>query len=165
MRHAHGMSSTVPGPAARRDPVLLVVLGVLAVLVLVALVVVFTRGQPAPRDPDTPAGVVQLYSTAVLAGDEDQAARYLSAGALADCDRNWSAGTEDIRVILRGTVERDSAADVRVTLITSDAGGLFGPDEYQTDDVFDLVRVDDDWLIERAPWQLTVCPGDGEDRP
>ncbi|MBX0300854.1 hypothetical protein K2F54_12800 [Cryobacterium sp. 1639] len=159
------MSPTDTGPAARRDPTLLVVLGALVVLIVVALIVVFTRGQPAPPDPGTPAGVVQRYSTAVLAGDEELAATYLSPGALADCDGNSSFLSEDLRVTLRGTTERDTTADVRVTLVTSSGGGLFGPSEYQSDDSFDLVRVDGDWLIDQAPWQLTVCPGDAGDRP
>lgn len=159
------MSSAEPGSAPRRDPALLVVLGVLAALVLVALVVVFTRGQPELLDAGTPAGVVQRYSAAVLAGDEDLAVDYLSESALADCDGMTPSVTEDIRVILRGTEERETSADVRVALVTSYEGGPFGPNEYQSDDVFDLVKVDGDWLIEQAPWPLTVCPGDRKDLP
>jgi hypothetical protein len=153
------MSSSDSGPARRRDPVLLLVLGVLGLLVLVAVIVVFTRGQPAPLDADTPGGVVQRYSAAVLAGDEDLAAGYLSADAVAECAGEAPSITDDIRVTLRGTTERDTTADVRVSIVTTyDGAGPFGPNEYRSDDAFDLVKVDGAWLIDRAPWQLAVCP-------
>ena len=141
------------------------VLGVIGVLVLVALIVVFTRGQPAPLDAGTPGGVVQRYSAAVLAGDEELAAEYLTEDALADCDGSSPSITEDIRVTLLGTEERASSADVRVSIVTSYDDGLFGPNEYTADDTFDLVAVDGDWLIDQAPWQLMVCPAGQKDTP
>jgi hypothetical protein len=159
------MSSTDPVPAARRDPALLVVLGVIGVLVLVALIVVFTRGQPAQLDAGTPGGVVQRYSAAVLTGDEELAAEYLTADALAGCDGGSPSITEDIRVTLLGSEERDSSADVRVSIITSYDDGLFGPNEYSSEETFDLVSVDGDWMIDQPPWQLLVCPVGREDTP
>lgn len=161
IRQARHMSSSDSGPARRRDPVLLVVLGALGALVLVAVIVVFTRGQPAPLDAGTPGGVVQRYSAAVLAGDEDLAAGYLTEDALSDCDGQSPSITEDIRVTLQGTTERGAGADVRVSIVTTyDGGGPFGPNEYSSDDTFDLVKVDGAWLIEQAPWQLAVCPAE-----
>ncbi|WEO78187.1 hypothetical protein BJQ94_03880 [Cryobacterium sp. SO2] len=163
------MTSTEPGraagPVAGRDPALLVVLGLLVVLVVFALIVVFSRGQPAPLDAGTPSGVVQRYSTAVLAGDEDLAAGYLTESALAGCERTSPSTTDDIRVIFQGATERDSSADVRVSIVTSYGSGPFGVDEYQSDDVFDLEKVAGEWLIADAPWQLAVCPADQEDAP
>lgn len=164
------MTSAVPAPDSgpspaspvRRDPALLVVVGLIVLLVVVALVVVFSRGEPALLDADTPGGVVQRYSTAVLDGDETSAARYLSAAALADCDRDSrsvdSSASDDIRISLVDTTERDSSADVRVLIVTSYGSGPFGSDEYESEDAFDLVKIDGDWLIDAAPWQLTVCP-------
>lgn len=144
---------------------MLVVLAVLGVVVIVALIVVFTRGRPTPLDAGTPGGVVQRYSAAVLAGDEDLAAGYLTEDALSDCDGQSPSITEDIRVTLVGTTERDTSADVRVTLTTSYDGGPFGPNEYRSDDVFDLLKVDDAWRIEQAPWQLAVGPAAEKDIP
>jgi hypothetical protein len=152
------MSSADPAPVPRRDPTLLVILCALGALVLVALIVVFTRGQPAPLDAGTPDGVVQRYATAVLDGDEDRAAGYLTEEATAGCDGSSPSATEDVRLTLLGTTERETSADVRVVIVTSYEGGLFGPNEYESEDVFDLVRVDGEWLIDQAPWQLTVCP-------
>ncbi|ASD21250.1 hypothetical protein B7495_03355 [Cryobacterium sp. LW097] len=157
-------SAVPPTPAspARRDPALWVVLGLIILLVAVALVVVFTRSEPALLDAGTPGGVVQRYSTAVLDGDETSAARYLSAAVLADCDSGETAAdssaTDDIRINLVDTTERGSNADVRVLIVTSYGSGPFGSSEYEAEEAFELVRVDEDWLIDEAPWRLTVCP-------
>ena len=154
-------SSPPPASPARRDPALLVVVGLIGLLVVVALIVVFTRGEPAQLDADTPGGVVQRYSAAVLDGDETAAAGYLSAAALAECDRNTSvdsSATDDIRITLVDTTERDASADVRVLIVTSYGGGPFGSSEYESEDAFDLVKVGGDWLLDEAPWQLAVCP-------
>ena len=168
------MTSAVPPPAsgpapaspARRDPALLIVLGLIILLVVVALVVVFTRSAPALLDADTPGGVVQRYSTAVLDGDETTAARYLSAAALADCDSGTtsadSSATDDIRVTLVDTTERGSSADVEVLIITSYGSGPFGSSEYESEDAFELVRVDGAWLVDEAPWRLIACPPRGD---
>ena len=158
-----------PGPPlptpGRPHRTLLVVLGVVLALVVVALIVVFTRGQPAQLDADTPGGVVQRYATAVLDGDDSVAGGYLTANAVEKCDPYMeSSATEDMRITLVDVDERDRTADVRVAIVTSFDGGPFGSSEYESEDVFDLVKVDGGWLIERAPWQLTVCPAtlDGE---
>ena len=142
------------------------VLGLIILLVVVALIVVFTRGQPALLPAGTPGGVVQAYSAAVLAGDESTAVRYLTADAQSDCDPTSTPVTDDIRITLVDTVERESSADVRVLIVTSYESGPFGASEYESEEAFDLVGTDGDWLIERAPWQLTVCEptGQGDDR-
>jgi hypothetical protein len=145
-------------PAARPDRALLVVVGVVLVLVLVALVVVFTRGEPAQLEEGSPGGVVQRYSAAALDGDDAVAGEYLSPSALADCDSAATPDTDDTRITLVDVDERESSADVRVSIVTSYDGGAFGSSEYESEDAFELVKVGGDWLIERAPWQLTVCP-------
>ncbi|TFC03255.1 hypothetical protein E3O42_07270 [Cryobacterium adonitolivorans] len=145
---------------------MLVVLGLIVLLVVAALIVVFTRSEPALLDAGTPGGVVQRYSTAALDGDETTAAGYLSAGALVDCDDSTasgvSAGTDDVRITLIDTTERDSSADVRVLIVTSYGSGPFGSSEYESEEAFDLVRVDGDWLIDEAPWRLAVCPSSSQ---
>ena len=55
------------------DRTLLIVIATVVALVVVALVVVFTRGGAAPLDESTPAGVVQRYTQAVVAGDQEAA--------------------------------------------------------------------------------------------
>ncbi|HEX9086925.1 MAG TPA: hypothetical protein VF867_05310 [Arthrobacter sp.] len=149
------------GPAAaqhRPDRTLLAILAAIAVLVIVALVVVFTRGEPAPLDESTPAGVVQRYSAAVISGDETAAAAYLTDSAKTRCSSDMPrTGADSLRVTLVSTTERPESADVLVLITVSEGGGPFGSAEYQMEDAFDLVKAGDKWLINRAPWQLTVC--------
>ncbi|KQN88823.1 hypothetical protein ASE96_09710 [Arthrobacter sp. Leaf69] len=137
---------------------MLAIVAAIAVLVVVALIVVFTRGEPAPVDESTPAGVVQRYSAAVIAGDEAAAAAYLTDAAKNRCNNLESAPADNLRVTLVSTTERPASADVKVLITVSEAGGPFGSAEYQIEDVFDLVKTGDNWLINSAPWQLTVCP-------
>lgn len=146
-----------PADRARPDRTLLVILGVIAALVVVALVVVLSRGEPEPLDESTPAGVVQRYSAAVIDGDEEAAKEYLVSELADDCLRIEPGPVDSMRVTLVDTEEREDSADVRVLIAVSYGGGMLGSDEYQEDAVFDLVREGDAWRIETAPWQLTVC--------
>lgn len=132
-------------------------MAIIAVLVVAALAVVFTRGQPALLDGATPQGVVQRYSAAVIDGDESAAAAYLTEAARSQCVNFERSSTNNLRVTLVSTTERPSSADVRVLMVVSNGGGPFGNSEYETEDVFDLVKTDGRWLIESAPWQLRVC--------
>jgi hypothetical protein len=134
------------------------ILAAIAVLVIVALAVVFTRGQPAALDQGTPAGVVQRYSAAVIAGDETAAAAYLSDSAKNACGTGEQPAADNLRVTLVSTTERADSADVKVLITAAEPGGPFGSSEYQTDAVFDLVHAGGTWLISNAPWPLTVCP-------
>lgn len=142
---------------ARPDRTLLVILGVIAALVIVALVVVLTRGDPEPLDESSPEGVVQRYSAAVIDGDEEAAKAYLVPELADDCRRIETSPAGSMRVTLIDTEEREDSADVRVRIVTTYGGGMFGSDEYEEEGVFDLVREGDGWLIERTPWPLTIC--------
>lgn len=159
MRHAEGMDETVKKSP---DRTLQVIIGVIIALVLLALVVVFTRGAPRQLDPSSPAGVVQRYSEAAITGDESAAEAYLTEAALARCSSMASAVPDNIRVVLLSTNERADSADVKVSVVRSYAGGPFGSAESESDGVFDLVRVDGRWRIDNTPWQLTVCPPNEE---
>lgn len=143
--------------AGRRDRTLWVVLAAVATLVVIALIVVFTRGAAAPLDEATPAGVVQRYAEAVIAGDERTAREYLVEEVRDDCERIGQGTLDDMRVTLVSTTERGDTADVDVSIVTSTGGGLFGPAEYREDASFDLVREGSDWVVETAPWQLAIC--------
>ncbi|WP_091252219.1 hypothetical protein [Arthrobacter sp. ok909] len=152
---------TKPGQArpARPDRTLLAIMVAIAVIVIVALAVVLTRGEPAPLAESTPAGVVQRYAAAVIAGDEAAASAYLTPAARSKCNTEGRPAAQNLRVTLVSTTERPESADVRVLITVSEPGGPFGSAEYQVEDVFDLVRSGNGWQIDSAPWQLTVCPG------
>lgn len=136
---------------------LLVIIGVIVALVIVAVVVILSRGAPVKLDSSTPEGVVQRYSTAVIDGDENAAKQFLVADLAEDCLRIQPTPDRTMRVTLVDAVERAESADVRVLIVTTSGGGIFGPDEYREDGTFDLVREGDEWRIETTPWQLTIC--------
>lgn len=144
-------------PAAKPDRTLIVILSVIGALVVIALIVVFTRGEPELLDESTPEGVVQRYSAAVIEGDEASAREYLVPELADECERIEPGPVDRMRVSLVSTTERDDTADVDVLITISYEGGLFGSSDYEEESSFDLVRVDDAWLIETTPWQLTVC--------
>jgi hypothetical protein len=142
----------------RPDRTLLIILGVIVVLVGVSLAVVFARGEPEVLDADTPEGVVQRYAAAVISGDETAAQEYLVPEVVASCERFGDLQTDNLRVVLVETTERDTSADVRVSIVTTYEGnGLFGSSEFASERTFDLVTVDGVWLIETSPWELAVC--------
>ena len=145
-------------PPGTQNRTLIVILSVIAALVLIALLLVFTRGTPETLNPSTPEGVVQAYSAAVIDGDENAAAEFLTADAVARCGTAERAPTNDLRVVLVSTTVRTDSADVLVSLVTSYAEGPFGASEDEFQDNFDLVKVDGVWLIGTAPWQLSICP-------
>ncbi len=143
---------------------LLVLLCVIAVLVLVSVLVVLTRGAPKPLDPSTPAGVVQGYVTAVIGHDAARAGALLTPGAARKCTPNEpfvSDSTRDLRVTLLATTERDDTATVDVTLSTARVSGPFDSPEYTSDDSFELARVSGRWLITSVPWRLETCFPEG----
>lgn len=146
--------------AARKpDRIILVLLGIIGLLVVVALAVVFSRGDPAPLDEASPAGVVQGYSTAVIDGDIATAETYLSDSAREACRGSFSGEPRPARVVLVSTTERDQSATVRVSIVNSSQGGPFGPSEYEMEDVFTLVKADGNWKISQVPYPLMACSG------
>lgn len=148
--------------AARRSRITLIALAAgVALVVVVALIAVFTRGGAAPLDAATPEGVVQRYSQAVVAGDPETAIDYLAPEVADACERT-TTGDSDMRVTLLETTERDDTAHVRVLVVTVYGTGPLGADEYESEEAFDLVDVGGKWLIETTPWQLTVCEQSGE---
>jgi len=143
---------------SKPDRTLVVIVSVIAVLVIVALAVVFSRGEPKPLDASTPAGVVQRYTAAVISGDETAAVDYLTPELRAACGTFANAYVDNVRVSLGSTTERTDSADVNVLVVTTyGEGGPFGPSQSEIEENFNLERVDGQWLISTTPWSLTVC--------
>lgn len=141
----------------RPDRILLALMGVVALLVVVALAVVFTRGEPAPLDQSSPAGVVQRYSRAVIDGDIPTAEQFLTSGARSRCYGSYSGEPRPARIVLISTTERTDSATVRVSIVQSPRGGPFGPSEYEMEDAFSLLKVNGQWMIDQAPYPLMAC--------
>jgi hypothetical protein len=148
--------TTAAAPARRT---LIVLLSVIGVLVIAALIVVFTRSTPALLDQSTPEGVVQRYSAAVIDGDEDAAVEYLTDDQQERCGTVQNPATGDIRVTLSTSEVRGESADVNV-LISQHNGDPFGS-EYTYEEFFRLEKADEGWRVDTAPWELTVCLMDG----
>lgn len=148
---------TMNPPARRPDRTLLVILIAIAALVIVALIVVFTRGAPTPLDPATPEGVVQSYSAAVIEGDDEAALDYLAPEVREQCEGIDSVYTENLRVVLVDSTDRGESAKVRVSLVTSYDGGLFGSSSSESTETFSLVKNDGQWVITTVPWALAIC--------
>jgi hypothetical protein len=96
----------------------------------------------------------------VVDGDVQTALTYLVPEISESCER-VSRNGDDLRITLAETTERESSARVEVLVVTVYGSGPLGPDEYESEEVFDLVRVGGKWLIETAPWQLAVCAEGG----
>ncbi|MGV9194519.1 hypothetical protein ACQ143_09265 [Microbacterium sp. MC2] len=144
-------------PARKPDRTLWVVIGVVAALVVVALIVVFTRGGSAPLDESSPAGVVQRYTQAVLDRDREAALRHLAPDVADRCERLDPSAADDVRAVLDDTREHGDSAEVTVTISQPAGGGLLGPNEYSYQASFWLARTDSGWVIETAPWEFAVC--------
>jgi hypothetical protein len=146
----------------RRDPVLLSILGVIALLVIASLAVVLTRGEPATLDPTTPEGTVQAYTTALLDGDLDAARELVDESTLDDCAGSYAPDIDgDIRITLESSAVNGSTAVVRVTMHTSYDPGPFGGSGYSSDESFRLTAEGDGWRVLQAPWQFDVCTLEG----
>lgn len=147
-------------PTARPDRTLLVILGVVALLVTVALVAVFTRGTPEKLDEGMPEGVVQRYAAAVLDRDLKTAADFVTDAAYQDCGGFPREIADNVRMTLVSTTERDDTASVRVSIVTTYEAGPFGVTDHEVEGVFDLLESDGRWLITSAPWDFTLCSDD-----
>ena len=159
-------SSAAGGSTRARGPgrVLAVVLSLIGVLVVASVALILSRGAPQPVDRSTPAGVVQKYAQAYLAGDTATALSTLSDDARKQCAsypgsyQQSPQYLENVRVELRSTTERESTATVRVALVQTAEGGPFGPSDYSTPGDFQLVKANGQWAIVSAPPMIAACP-------
>lgn len=140
---------------ASRRP-LYIAVGVVAVLVVVALIVVFTRSGPVELDESTPEGVVQRYVEAIIAGDDETARGYLTPDLREQCDDIEPYERDNTRVTLAGTTERGDTATVEV-MVTRTAGAGLGATDYTSEERFQLERDGGDWVIDGTPWQFSIC--------
>ncbi|MDR6865310.1 hypothetical protein [Phycicoccus sp. 3266] len=137
--------------------VLAVVVGVLVVLAAAAAVL-SSRGT-THYAAGSPEATVQAYLTAVLRGDTEQAAGYLSPSG--SCDQVDLAGVtvaDSTRVDLVHATTGTDTAQVQVTVDRSDTDGPFAVGESEGH-VYRLARTGGRWLLEGVPWPLYDCTG------
>lgn len=144
-------------PSSRQNLPLLIALGAAALLVVISLIVILTRGAPVEMHPDSPEGFVQRYAQALIDDDRAAARELLTPGLAAECTDTDPGSGDGVRLILVRTDERENTATVHVEVSTPGGGGLFGPSDYVSRESFELERSDGVWGITRAPWQFTIC--------
>lgn len=127
------------------------------VIVAVAIVTVLSTTKSAVVvDRSTPAGSVQVYLKAILAGKNAEAAKMLSPNSVCtidDVDRAYVVDTS--RVLLVDSTTDGSNAEVRVR-VEIPSGGPFG--DFMTEDhTFRLSNASGSWLLTGIPWPLFDC--------
>lgn len=147
-----------PPPAVRRgsDRTLIAILAAIGVIIVVALVVVLSRGAAVPLDASTPEGVVQRYAQAVTDGRDDDARSYVSPAADIEC-YDYDTGTDQARMTFVSTDISGNKATVTVKLTTTYGYSLFGSSQSSYEEQFELMKSDTAWEITRAPYQFGVC--------
>ena len=135
--------------------VLTIVIGL--IIIAVAIVTVLSSTKSAVViDRSTPAGSVQVYLKAVLAGRNAEAAKMLSPESVCtvtDIDRAYIVDTA--RVLLVDSTTEGTTAEVRVR-VEIPSGGPLG--DFMTEDhTFRLVNSGGTWLITGIPWPLYDC--------
>jgi hypothetical protein len=107
-------------------------------------------------DRATPAGSVQVYLKALLAGKNAEAAKTFSpesACTVTDVDRAYVLRT--VRLLLLDSTTSGATAEVRVRAEIS-SGSLLG-DVMTEDHTFRLIKTGGSWLITGIPWPLYDC--------
>jgi len=145
--------------AARPDRTLVAIFSVIAAIVVIAIVVVFTRGGPTDIDASTPEGVVQSYSQAMVASDFETARTFVSTAVLEQCEQADRSPLQGLRMTVISTTVNGTTAVVRVAV--EHGSDAFGGSSYGYDDLFTLVEEAGDWKIETTPWELTYCYDQG----
>ena len=135
--------------------VLAVVLGfILSAVVLVSFLA--TTRSAVVLDRATPAGSVQVYLKAILAGKNSQAAKMFSPEStctVTDLDRAYIPNTA--RVLLVDSAIEGTTAEVRVReeIPTGVPLGDFATEDH----TFPLIKSGSSWLITGDPWPLYDC--------
>lgn len=142
--------------SSRTDRVLTIVLGVVVVVAVVAVVVSASR-DTTPHEEGTPAAAVHTYLSAVIDGDNQEAADLLAVDSPCDVtDLDRADVPDDVRVVLRDTEVDGADAQVEVEVVMS-SGDLVGGSEHAEEHTFRLVGADGGWLITGVPWPAYDC--------
>jgi len=142
----------------RPNRILGVVVG--GIIVVAVVTAVFAATRPVTtRDSGTPDGAVQAYLSAVLKGDNEEAAGFLAPDSRCDVqDLDRTNVVEAARVDLIDTEIDGDSARVTVEVSFSSGGGPFQGSATE-DHTFRLSRSGDRWLLVGLPWPLYDCGG------
>jgi hypothetical protein len=142
---------------ASKNPNLLLAAIVGFIVIAVAIVSVLSATRSAVViDRATPAGSVQIYLKAVLAGKNAEAAKMLSPErgcTVTDVDRAYVLRTAQVVLVDSTTSGASAEVRIRVEILS---GSLLG-DAMTEDHTFRLVKSGGSWLISDIPWPLYDC--------
>lgn len=154
MSHVQGHQGA---PDLRKSPNRILAIVVAILIVLVVLVTLLASGNASKRlDPWIPAGTVQSYLNAVLTGDYEKAAQFISSESscdVQDLDRVYTMDTT--RVDLVKTEINGDHAQVWVKVDYS-SGAPFEAMRVENH-TFRLIQGNDRWLLSGIPWPLYDC--------
>lgn len=140
-------------------PLVWILAGVVAAGLIVAAVLGALR-DPAPLDPGTPEGVVQVYLQAVLDGDVTTARNLLSQDLAENCsvqDLRDSWVPEGVTASLGDVRHLRDEVEVEVRLRTVAGPPPFGAGGQETTEFFTLIEVAGEWRIDGATWPVHDC--------
>lgn len=137
----------------RDRPLMVGAIVVVAVLAL-AVVAILMGGDTLSLDPNSPEGVVQQYTQALLDGDRGTAEALTAEDS--DCERYGDPFVDDIRVTLGEVRITGDGAVVEVT-ISQTNGDPFSGYDVSDRSMFQLTRVEGSWRIDASPWPFSTC--------
>lgn len=125
-------------------------------LIIAALIVVSLRPAPPLREADNPAGVVQRYVLAYQSADLAAAQALVEDGKdKQDCINYLTEdGTAQVSLIREVTTDRSSTITVSIAYATD---GALPFETYESQENFELKKIDGTWLITAAPWEMSLC--------
>lgn len=137
---------------ARPNAVLAVVAGTVVALAVLAGILTMTRSAP-DIDPTTPDGVVQLYTLAIVDGDDTEAVSYLDPSLGCSDPLPFDLGPMRTSLVIVDTsIDGDRA---KVVADFTEYSGMLDSWDHRED--FELRQVDGAWLITGQPWPVYGC--------
>lgn len=135
----------------------LLVIGSLVGL-LVAVAIVLALQPPRVFDPATPEGTAQGYYQAIVAGDEDRAATYMTRELREACEGNFwfYREGEDARIVITDSKIIGDDAELEITIEVSRGEGPFGGGSYDQAATLTMERHGDRWLIAEPTWPMDM---------
>lgn len=153
-------------PRWNLDRKLTLVIGGALLLIIAGLIVLplAARRQPTLAPETTPQGVVERFYQALYRGDYTTAHGYFSADtqrrvAVGELQQNLQGDLNNSQA-RTGTVEvNDASATVQVIFTHFSSGGLFGPNEWESENEILLQREGDTWRIVSGFGFFPALPG------
>ena len=134
-----------------------VLAGIGAAIALLIIVAVVLAIRPTEVfDPSTPQGAAQGYFNAVIEDDDEVAATYLVEGLYDSCAKDkWHYyESENVRITITDTEITNDEAELYVTIEFYYGSGAFGGGGWDQDEVLEMERQGDRWLISELVWPM-----------